>query len=192
MVLAPCGQGPVVIYRHWGGRRLSHTAHTSRHSCQSRLGLSALGPRGSSGAAKESRTSWTIITAVTSCVRKKACTPSRAAGAGRGGRGTGAAPYRLGGVIPRTRCGSPRVVTTRRSRGVPGRSCQRRCPLWWAPVVLERGGDRCGLAQLRDRARCWREGGAPGGLPGERLAHDNYYYFAGAPQNKTCVAGLET
>ena len=32
------------------------------------------------------------VTAVTSCVRRKVCTPSRAAGAGRGGRGTGVAP----------------------------------------------------------------------------------------------------
>ena len=38
------------------------------------------------------RTRWTPVTAVTSCVRRKVCTPSRAAGAGRGGRGTGAAP----------------------------------------------------------------------------------------------------
>ena len=50
-------------------------------------------------------------------------------------------------MIPRTRSGSPRVATTRMSRGVPGRSCQRTCPLWWAPLVLERGGDRSGLAQ---------------------------------------------
>ena len=49
---------------------------------------------------------------------------------------------------PTTRSGSPRVVTTRRSRG-PRRSCQRSCPLWWLPLVLERGRDRFGLAQLR-------------------------------------------
>ena len=30
---------------------------------------------------------------------------------------------------------------------MPGHSCQRTCPLWWAPLVLERGGDRSGLAQ---------------------------------------------
>ena len=30
---------------------------------------------------------------------------------------------------------------------MPGRSCQRTCPLWWALLVLERGGDRSGLAQ---------------------------------------------
>ena len=39
-----------------------------------------------------SRTRWTPVTAVTSYVRRKVCTPSRAAGAGRGGRGTGVAP----------------------------------------------------------------------------------------------------
>ena len=32
---------------------------------------------------------------------------------------------------------------------MPGRSCQRTCPLWWALLVLERGGDRSGLAQPR-------------------------------------------
>ena len=32
---------------------------------------------------------------------------------------------------------------------MPGHSCQRTCPLWWAPLVLERGGDRSGLAQPR-------------------------------------------
>ena len=30
---------------------------------------------------------------------------------------------------------------------MPGRSCQRTCPLWWAPLVLERGGERSWLAQ---------------------------------------------
>ena len=32
---------------------------------------------------------------------------------------------------------------------MPGHFCQRTCPLWWAPLVLERGGDRSGLAQPR-------------------------------------------
>ena len=32
---------------------------------------------------------------------------------------------------------------------MPGHSCRRTCPLWWAPLVLERGGDRSGLAQPR-------------------------------------------
>ena len=30
---------------------------------------------------------------------------------------------------------------------MPGYSCQRTCPLWWVPLVLERGGGRSGLAQ---------------------------------------------
>ena len=49
-------------------------------------------PRGSSGGVGGSCTRWNPVTAVTCCVRRKVCTPSRAAGAGRGGRGTGAAP----------------------------------------------------------------------------------------------------
>ena len=123
VALTPCGREPVAIHRHWGGRWVSHAAHTSRHRSQSGAGLRALGPCGSSGGAEGSRTRWTPVTAVTSCVRRKVCTLSRAAGAGRGGRGTGHAPYRSVGVTPRTRSGSQRVVTTRRSRGVPGRSC---------------------------------------------------------------------
>ena len=74
MVLVPCGQGPVVIHRHWGGGRVSHAAHTLRHSSKSGAGLRALGPRGSSGDAAGSRTRWAPVTALTSCVRTKACT----------------------------------------------------------------------------------------------------------------------
>ena len=84
VALAPRGRGPVVIHRHWGGRGVSHVAHTSRHSSKSGAGFRALGPRGSSGGAEGSRTRWTSVTAVTSCVRRKACTPSCATGAGRG------------------------------------------------------------------------------------------------------------
>ena len=61
VVLAPCGQGPVVIHRHWGGNQVSYAAHTSRHSSQSAAGLRALGLRGSSGDAGGSRTRWTPI-----------------------------------------------------------------------------------------------------------------------------------
>ena len=32
---------------------------------------------------------------------------------------------------------------------MPGGSCQRTCPPWWACLVLERGGDRSGFAQPR-------------------------------------------
>ena len=89
---APHGRGPAAIHRHLEGRRGSHAAHASRHSSQSGAGPRALGPRGSPSGVGGSRTSWTPVTAVTSCVRRKVCTPSRAAGAGRGGRGTGVAP----------------------------------------------------------------------------------------------------
>ena len=111
MSLAPCGRGPVAFHRHLGGRWVSQVAHTLRQRCQSGAGLRALGPWGSSGGAEGSRTRWTPVTAVTSCVRRKVCTPSRVAGARRGWRGTGAAPYTWMGVIPRTRSGSPRVAT---------------------------------------------------------------------------------
>ena len=55
---------------------------------------------------------------------------------------------------------------------MPGRPCQRTCPLWWAPLVLETKGGlvRAGPAAGRVRGR-W-EGGTPGGLPGERVPHD--------------------
>ena len=95
VALSPCGRGPAAIHRHWAGRRVSHAAHMSRHSSQSGAGLRVLGPQGSSGGAEGSHTRWTPVTALTSCVRRKVCTPSRAAGAGRG-RGVRALP-RTGG-----------------------------------------------------------------------------------------------
>ena len=95
MELVPCGQGLVVIHRHSGGRRASHAAHTPRYSSQSGVGLRALGPQGLSGNAGGGRTRWTAVTAVTSCVRRRACTPFRASGAGRGG-GARALPGRGG------------------------------------------------------------------------------------------------
>ena len=92
---APHGRGQAAIHRHWEGRRGSHAAHASRHSSQSGAGPRALGPRGSSGGVGGSRTRSTPVTAVTSCVRRKVCTPSRAAGAGRGG-GVRVLPHRGG------------------------------------------------------------------------------------------------
>ena len=188
VALAPCGRGPVAIHWHWGGRWVSHAAHTLRHSSQSGAGLRALGPRGSSGGAEGSRTRWTPVTAVTSYVRRKVCTPSRAAGAGRGGRGTGAAPYRWFGVIPRTRSGSPRVVTKRRSRGVPGRSCQRTCPLWWAPLLLERGGDRFLPAQPRGAWVAGRRAGHQVGSLG-KASQTTAYGKVGLAQSYTGLVG---
>ena len=60
VALSPCGRGPAAIHRHLAGRRVSHTAYTSRHSSQSGAGLRALGPRGLSGGAEGSRTRWTL------------------------------------------------------------------------------------------------------------------------------------
>ena len=39
---------------------------------------------------------------------------------------------------------------------MPGRSCQRTCPLWRAPLVLGRGGNRCGGPSCE--ARVWLVG----------------------------------
>ena len=154
-----------------GGRRGSHAAHASRHSSQSGAGLRALGPRGSSSGAGGSRTRWTPVTAVTSCVRRKVCTPSRAAGAGRGG-GYRCGPIEVGGGDPQD---PPRVPAGRddeEEQGVPGHSCQRTCPLWWAPLVPGEGGGQVWVSPAAGRVRRRWEGGAPSGLPGERLVDD--------------------
>ena len=55
---------------------------------------------------------------------------------------------------------------------MPGHSCQRTCRLWWATLVLERGGGQVWVGPAAGRVRRRREGGAPGGLPGERLTYD--------------------
>ena len=188
VALSPCGRGQAAIHRHWAGRQGSHAAHTSRHSSQSGAGLRALGPRGLSGGAERSGTRWTPVTAVTSRDRRKVCTPSCAAGAGRGGRSTGAAPYRCVGLIPRTRSGSPRVATTRRCRGVPGHSCQRICRLWWAPLVLERKGDRCGLAQPRGACVAGRRAGHQAGSLGN-APHTTAYGGVGLVPSYTGLVG---
>ena len=101
VVLVPSGQGSVVIHRLWGGRRGSHAAHTSRHSSQSEVWLTALGHGGSQGDARGSRTRWTPAMAVTSCVCRKVCTLSRASGAGRGWR-EGGGPVGRGVALPRS------------------------------------------------------------------------------------------
>ena len=90
-MVAPGGHGPVVIHQHWGRRRATRSAHILCHSSQSGAGLRALGPQGSSGFAGGSHTRWSPLTAVASWVCRKVSTPSRASGAGRGGRGTAAA-----------------------------------------------------------------------------------------------------
>ena len=96
MASAGRGRGPVVIHRHWGGRWVSHAGHTSRHSSQSGAGLRALGPRGSSGGAKGSRSRWTPVMAVTSCVRKKGVYPVQRRGRREGGVGHGRCPVQVG------------------------------------------------------------------------------------------------
>ena len=90
-----CGSGrsgAMAMHRHLGGRRPSHSAHTLHHSSQSGGGLRALGPVGLSRVAGGSCTRRIPVRVVTSGVHRKACTPSRASGAGREGWGTGDAP----------------------------------------------------------------------------------------------------
>ena len=55
-----------------------------------------------------------------------------------------------------------------------GRSCQRICPLWWAPLVLERGADRCRSDQLRG---AWVAGGRAGHQAGSlgNVSHTTAY-----------------
>ena len=143
---APYGRGPAAIHRHWEGRRGSHAAHASRHLSQSGAGLRALGPQRSSGGARGSRTRWTPVTAVTSCVRRKVCTPSRAAGADKGGAGYGCCPIEVGGDDPQD---PPRVPAGRDDEEEQG-GARALLPEDLPPVV-----------------------GTPGSpLPGERLAHD--------------------
>ena len=173
VALSSCGREPAAIHPHWARRQASHAAHTSRHNSQSGAGLRALGPRGSSGGAEGSRTRWTPVTAMTSCPQ-----PILRRGRREGGTEYGRCSVQVGGGDPRTRCGSPRVARTRRSRGVPGRSCQRTCPLWWAPLVLERGGYLCGLAQ--PRVACFA-GGRAGHQAGslEKASHMTAYWGVG-------------
>ena len=90
----------MVIHRHWGGRRVSHAAHTSRHSSQFGVGLRALGPRGSSGDAEGSRSRWTPVTAVTCCVCRKDVHPVPRHGRQEGGAGHGCCPVWVGGGDP--------------------------------------------------------------------------------------------
>ena len=56
---------------------------------------------------------------------------------------------------------------------MPGRSCQRTCPVLWAPLVPERRGGQARVRPAAGGVGGRQEGGAPGGLSGERLAHDS-------------------
>ena len=71
---------------------------------------------------------------------------------------------------------------------MPGRSCQRTCPLWWAPLVLERGGDRCGLAQPWGP---WVAGGGAGHQVGSlgNSSHMTAYGGVGLVPSYTGLAG---
>ena len=163
MALALCGREPAAISRHWVGRRVSHAAHTSRHGSQSGAGLRALGPPRSSGDAEGSRTRWTPVTAVTSCLRRKVCTPSRAAGAGRGGRGTGATLYRLVGGDPQDTLWVPAGHDNVEEQG----GTRALLPEDLPPVVGTPGpGEGKGQVRVDPAAGCvhrWWEGGHQAG-----------------------------
>ena len=149
MVLVPSGHGSMVIHRHGGGRRASHAAHTSRHCSRSGVGFRALGPQGSSGDARGSHTRWTPVTAVTSCVRRKACTLFRASGAG--GEGGAQALSRRGGLgSPPGPSPGPRGSRRRGGAGGCLGDLDRGPALYGGhPWSLRGGADRCGLAQPR-------------------------------------------
>ena len=168
----PRTAGGPAIHRHWEGRRGSHAAHASRHTSQSGAGPRALGPRGSSSGVGGSRTRWTPVTAVTSCVRRKVCTPSRAAGRREGGAGYGCCPIEPGGGDPQD---PPRVPAGRDDEEEQG-GARAFLPEDLPPVVGtpgsgEGGGQVC-VSPAAGRVRRRLEGGAPSGLPGERLAYD--------------------
>ena len=147
VAVAPGGHCPVVNHWHWGGRRVSHSVHTLRHSPQSEAGLRAPDP-GVVGAGRrgphkvDSRGGGDLLG------RDKGVYLVPRLRRREGGAGHGRRPIVVGWVPAKTRSGSPRVATTTRSREVPGRCCQRTCPLWWAPLALERGGDKCGWFPL--------------------------------------------
>ena len=147
---APYGRGPGAIHRHTEGRQGSHAAHASHHSSQSGAGLRALGPRGLSGGAGGSRTRWTPLTAVTSCVRRKVC-----------GGGDPQDPFRVpAGRDDEDEQGGARALLP---EDLP--------PVVGTPGSGE-GGEQVWVGPVAGRVRRRREGGAPGGLPGERLAYD--------------------
>ena len=75
-----------------------------------------------------------------------------------GGVGHRRCPVELGGGDPQSPLRVPAGRDDEEKQGVAGCSCQKTCPLWWAPLVLDRGGDRCGLAQ--PRGACVASGGA--------------------------------
>ena len=71
---------------------------------------------------------------------------------------------------------------------MPGRSCHRTCPLWWASLVLEWRGDRSGLAQPRGACVA---GGRAGHLAGSlgNASHMTAYGGAGLAPSDTGLVG---
>ena len=151
---------------------MSHAAHSRRHSSQFGVGLRALGPWSSSGDAGGSRTRWTAVTALTSWVRRKACIPSRArVPGGRGG--VRALPRRGGWEDPQDPLRVPSGHDSEQEQGGAMALLSEDLPsVVGTPGPGEGGGQaRVGPAE---GCVCGRlEGGTPGGLSGERLAHDS-------------------
>ena len=162
----------MVIHRHWGGRRVSHAAHTSRHSSQFGVGLRALGPWGSSGDAEGSRSRWIPVTAVTCCVCRKDVHPVPRHGRQEGGAGHGCCPVWVGGGDPQ----DPLRVPAGRDYEEEQGGARALLPQDLSPVLGTSGpGEGGGQVRAGPPAGCVhrrREGVAPGGLPRERLAHD--------------------
>ena len=71
---------------------------------------------------------------------------------------------------------------------MPGHSCQRTCPLWWALLVLERGGDRSGLAQPRCACVAGRRAGHQVGSLGN-ASHTMAYERVGLVASYTGLVG---
>ena len=169
--------GTETIYRRWGSRRARGSAHSVRHSPGSGAGLRALGPQGLSGVTRGSRTRYTPQMEVISRTRRKVCTSSQASTTGWEGRSTAAAtcggPLKWAGVAPKTCFGSSRVGATRRSWG----GARALLPEGLPPVVgapgpgKRRAQEQVGPAALYVGGR--RKVGAPGGLPGESVAHND-------------------
>ena len=109
---------------------------------------------------------------VTFRVRRKVCTPSHAAGPERGGAGYGCCPIGVGGGDPQY----PFRVTAGCDDEEEQGGARALLPEDLPPVVgtpgSGEGGGQVWVGPVAGRARRRREGGAPGGLPGERLAYD--------------------
>ena len=71
---------------------------------------------------------------------------------------------------------------------MPGRSCQRTCPLWWAPLALERGGDRFGLAEPRGACVAGGRAGHQMGYLGN-TSHMTAYGGVGVAPSYTGLVG---